>query len=42
MIPPLPENCDVENRGHYGAGHPRPAKKPAKTKTTPHTTGNLR
>ncbi|MGC1647435.1 MAG: hypothetical protein WA741_16580 [Candidatus Sulfotelmatobacter sp.] len=38
MIPPLPKNYDVENRGHYSAGHVRPTKKPAKTKATPSTT----
>jgi hypothetical protein len=38
MIPPLPKNYDVENRGHYTAGHLRPAKKPAKVKATPNTT----
>ena len=38
MIPPLPKNYDVENRGHYSAGHLRPAKKPKKTKATPNTT----
>jgi hypothetical protein len=38
MIPPLPKNYDVENRGHYSAGHLRPTKKPAKTKATPSTT----
>jgi hypothetical protein len=38
MIPPLPKNYDVENRGHYSAGHLRPTKKPAKTKATPNTT----
>jgi hypothetical protein len=38
MIPPLPKNYDVENRGHYSAGHLRPVKKPAKTKATPNTT----
>jgi hypothetical protein len=38
MIPPLPKNYDVENRGHYSAGHLRPAKKPAKVKATPNTT----
>jgi hypothetical protein len=37
MIPPLPKNYDVENRGHYSAGHMRPTKKPAKTKATPNT-----
>ena len=36
MIPPLPKNYDVENRGHYSAGRLRP-KKPAKTKATPST-----
>ena len=38
MIPPLPKNYDVENRGHYSAGHFRPTKKPAKVKATPNTT----
>ena len=38
MIPPLPKNYDVENRGHYSAGRLRPTKKPAKTKVTPSTT----
>jgi hypothetical protein len=38
MIPPLPKNYDVENRGHYSAGRLRPTKKPAKTKATPSTT----
>jgi len=35
MIPALPKNYDVENRGHYSAGRLRPSKKPAKTKATP-------
>jgi hypothetical protein len=38
MIPPLPKNYDVENRGHYGAGRLRPTKKPTKTKAKPNTT----
>jgi len=38
MIPPLPKNYDVENRGHYSAGHLRPTKKPAKVKAVPNTT----
>ena len=38
MIPPLPKNYDVENRGHYSAGHFRPTKKPANVKATPTTT----
>ena len=38
MIPALPKNYDVENRGHYSAGHMRPTKKPAKTTATPNTT----
>jgi hypothetical protein len=38
LIPPLPKNYDVENRGHYSAGHMRPTKKPAKTKASPNTT----
>jgi hypothetical protein len=37
MLPPLPKNYDVENRGHYSAGHLRPAKKPAKVKPTPNS-----
>jgi len=38
LIPPLPKNYDVENRGHYSAGRLRPTKKPAKTKAKPQTT----
>ena len=38
MIPPLPKDYDVENRGQYSAGHLRPTKKPAKVKATPNTT----
>jgi hypothetical protein len=38
LIPPLPKNYDVENRGHYSAGHMRPTKKPVKTKASPNTT----
>ncbi len=38
MIPPLPKNYDVENRGHFSAGRLRPTKKPAKTKAKPNTT----
>ncbi|SPF46078.1 Nucleic acid binding, OB-fold, tRNA/helicase-type [Candidatus Sulfotelmatobacter kueseliae] len=38
LIPPLPKNYDVENRGHYSAGRLRPSKKPAKTKPTPNPT----
>jgi hypothetical protein len=38
MIPPLPKNYDVENRGHYSAGRLHPSKKPAKTKTAPSPT----
>lgn len=34
LIPPLPNNFDVENRGHFSAGRLRPTKKPAKTKAT--------
>ena len=33
MIPPLPKNYDVENRGHYSAGHLHPSKKLKKQKT---------
>jgi hypothetical protein len=35
MIPPLPKNYDVENRGHYSAGRLRPSKKPVKKKAQP-------
>jgi len=35
MIPPIPKNYDVENRGHYSAGRLHPSKKPTKTKATP-------
>jgi hypothetical protein len=38
MLPPIPKNYDVENRGHYSAGHLRPTKKPAKVKPTPNPT----
>jgi hypothetical protein len=38
LIPALPKNYDVEQQGHYSAGHLRPTKKPAKTKTSPATT----
>jgi hypothetical protein len=38
MIPALPKNYDVENRGHYSAGHLRPTKRPATTKATPNAT----
>lgn len=38
MIPPLPKNYDVENRGHYSAGRLSPTKKPAKVKATPNAT----
>jgi hypothetical protein len=34
MIPALPKNYDVENRGHYSAGRLRPTKRPKKTKPT--------
>lgn len=32
MIPPLPKNYDVENRGHFSAGRLYPTKKPTKAK----------
>src|SRR5580765_2669259 len=38
MIPPLPKNYDVENRGHFSAGRLRPTKKPSKIKARPNTT----
>ena len=34
MIPALPKNYDVENRGHFSPGRLYPSKKPAKTKAT--------
>ena len=37
MIPPLPKNYDVENRGHFSAGRLYPSKKPAKKKAKPNT-----
>ena len=37
MIPPLPKNYDVENRGHYSAGHLR-SKKLKTAKPTPNPT----
>ncbi len=38
MIPPLPKNYDVENRGHFSAGRLYPSKKPRKTKAKPNVT----
>lgn len=38
MIPPLPKDYDVENRGHFSPGRLHPTKKPAKTKATVPTT----
>ena len=38
MIPPLPKNYDVENRGHFSAGRLHPTKKPRKPKAKPSTT----
>jgi len=38
MIPPLPKNYDVENRGHFSAGRLYPSKKPAKIKAKPPST----
>ena len=38
MIPPLPKNYDVENRGHFSAGRLRPTKKPTKKKASPNST----
>lgn len=37
LIPPLPKNYDVENRGHYSAGLLYPTKKPKKTKAVPNS-----
>src|SRR5215471_8530626 len=41
MIPPLPKNYDVENRGHFSAGRLYPSKKPAKTKSRPNPTATF-
>jgi hypothetical protein len=38
LIPPLPKNYDVENRGHYSAGRLHPAKKAKRNKAKPNTT----
>ena len=38
MIPPLPKNYDVENRGHYSAGRFRPSKKLKHPKPKPNST----
>jgi hypothetical protein len=38
MIPPLPKNYDVENRGHYSAGRLHPSKKLKKGKAAPSAT----
>jgi hypothetical protein len=38
LLPPLPKNYDVENRGHYSAGRLRPTKKPARVKPSPNPT----
>jgi hypothetical protein len=38
MIPPLPKNYDVENRGHFSAGRLYPSKKPTKSKAKPNST----
>lgn len=38
MIPALPKNYDVENRGHFSAGRLSPTKQPKKTKAKPSTT----
>jgi hypothetical protein len=38
LIPRIPKNYDVENRGHYSAGRVRPTKKPAKVTAKPNTT----
>jgi hypothetical protein len=41
MIPPLPKNYDVENRGHFSAGRLYPSKKPTKTKSKPNSTATF-
>ncbi|MBV8053083.1 MAG: hypothetical protein JOZ80_17990 [Acidobacteriaceae bacterium] len=38
LVPKLPKNYDVENKGHYSAGSfslPKPSKKPAKKRQPP-------
>jgi hypothetical protein len=41
MIPPLPKNYDVENRGHFSAGRLYPSKKPKKNKAKPNSTATF-
>jgi hypothetical protein len=42
MIPPLPKNFDVENRGRFSAGRLYPSKKPKKQKAAkPSTTATF-
>ena len=38
LIPPLPKNYNVKNRGHYSAGHLRPPKRLKTPKATPNAT----
>jgi|SRR5579863_55266 len=38
LIPPLPKNYDVEQRGHYSPGRMRPSKRPRKIKPRPSDT----
>jgi len=38
LIPALPRNYDVENRGHFSPGRLYPTRKPSKTKATPNPT----
>jgi hypothetical protein len=42
MIPPVPKNYDVENRGHYSAGHfhSKKLKSPKPVPNSPATYGN--
>jgi len=41
MIPPLPKNYDVENRGRFSAGRIYPSKKPKKAKSKPNSTATF-
>ncbi|MGC2169831.1 MAG: hypothetical protein WA555_08515 [Candidatus Sulfotelmatobacter sp.] len=38
LIPPLPKEYDVEQRGHFSPGRMRPSKRPAKTYSNPANT----
>jgi hypothetical protein len=42
MIPPLPKNYDVENRGHYSAGRLYPSRKGEEGEYQAESNGNIR